>query len=108
MSLIPEKFPLHVACAWIGNSQAIAAKHYLQVTDDHFEKAIASATTGKKKATQNLTQQVQEKDRKTSQDKIPEKKNPANRGAFQGTAANCENPNSCLIPPGGVEPPLTD
>jgi len=28
--------PLHVVCAWIGNSEPIAAKHYLQVTDEHF------------------------------------------------------------------------
>ena len=25
---------------WIENSQPIAAKHYLQVTDDHFSKAV--------------------------------------------------------------------
>jgi hypothetical protein len=26
---LAEEFPLHVVCAWIGNSQPIAAKHYL-------------------------------------------------------------------------------
>ncbi len=35
-----EKFPAHVVCGWIGNSEAIALKHYLQVTDDHFERAV--------------------------------------------------------------------
>jgi hypothetical protein len=30
-----EQFPLHVACAWIGNSATIAARHYLQTTDEH-------------------------------------------------------------------------
>ncbi len=30
---------MHVVCHWIGNTQAIATKHYLQVTDDHFAKA---------------------------------------------------------------------
>ena len=29
-----------VVCQWIGNSQPIAAKHYLQVTDDHYAKAL--------------------------------------------------------------------
>ena len=33
---LAEDFPMHVVCPWIGNSQPIAAKHYLQVTDDHF------------------------------------------------------------------------
>ena len=26
-------YPLHVVCAWIGNSRAVAQEHYLQVTD---------------------------------------------------------------------------
>ena len=30
---------MHVVCPWIGNSQAVAAKHYLQVTDEHFRQA---------------------------------------------------------------------
>jgi integrase len=35
-------FPLHVVCAWIGNSAAIAKAHYLTVNDSDYEKA----TTG--------------------------------------------------------------
>jgi integrase len=34
-----EHYPAHVVCAWIGNSEAVARKHYLQVTDPHFERA---------------------------------------------------------------------
>lgn len=30
------KLPLHAVCAMIGNSELIAARHYLQVTDSHF------------------------------------------------------------------------
>ena len=29
----------HVVCAWIGNSKVVARKHYLQVTEEHFERA---------------------------------------------------------------------
>jgi len=36
---LSEKYPAHVVCAWLGNSEQIARKHYLQVTDEHFEKA---------------------------------------------------------------------
>jgi len=32
-------YPMHVACAWIGNTERIAAKHYLQVTEDYFTLA---------------------------------------------------------------------
>jgi len=37
---LAEEYPLHAVCAWIGNSQPVAAKHYLQVTDEHFTKAV--------------------------------------------------------------------
>ena len=36
---LAEKYPMHVVCDWICNSQAVAAKLYLQTTDDHFESA---------------------------------------------------------------------
>jgi hypothetical protein len=34
-----ETFPIHVVCKWIGNTEAVARKHYLQVTDADYEKA---------------------------------------------------------------------
>ena len=37
---LAELFPMHVVCAWIGNSELVAAKHYLQITEDHFHRAI--------------------------------------------------------------------
>jgi integrase len=36
---LAESFPMHVVCKWIGNSQAVAKEHYLQVTDEHFDRA---------------------------------------------------------------------
>ncbi len=39
-------YPLHVVCAWIGNTATIAQKHYLQVTDDYFERAGGGAKPG--------------------------------------------------------------
>jgi integrase len=40
---LEAEFPLHVVCRWLGNSPKIAAKHYLQVTDEHFDKALQKA-----------------------------------------------------------------
>lgn len=40
---LAQTFPLHVVCRWIGNSQPVAAKHYLQVTDEHFALAVGGA-----------------------------------------------------------------
>ncbi|MGB7158217.1 MAG: tyrosine-type recombinase/integrase [Tepidisphaeraceae bacterium] len=36
---LAEVYPIHVVCAWIGNSEAVAKRHYLQITDAHFLKA---------------------------------------------------------------------
>ena len=38
---LEEQFGSHVACKWIGNSERIARKHYLQVTDEHYRRAAA-------------------------------------------------------------------
>ncbi|HAU36455.1 MAG TPA: integrase [Phycisphaerales bacterium] len=32
--------PIHVVCSWIGNSQPVAVKHYLQVTEEDYEKVV--------------------------------------------------------------------
>jgi integrase len=39
---LAESHPMHVVCSWIGNSQAVAAKHYLQVRDEDFDRASES------------------------------------------------------------------
>lgn len=36
---LAESYPLQVVCQWIGHTPAIAAKHYLQVTDEHYSRA---------------------------------------------------------------------
>src|SRR5689334_5016463 len=66
---LAEKFPIHVVCDWIGNSEAIARRHYLQTTDAHFEAAINADSSASftnptdseqaaQKATHNTTQPV--------------------------------------------------
>ena len=87
---LAELYPSHVVCAWLGNSEAIAAKHYLQVTDAHFEAAS-------EKAAQKPAQQA-----------------PASVGkGGQAKQATSEDAGECRhvltlaqesIPPRGVEP----
>jgi len=36
---LENRFPTHVVCYWLGNSESVARKHYLQVTDEHFTSA---------------------------------------------------------------------
>lgn len=52
-------YPLHVVVSWIGNSQVIAAKHYLSVTDADFERAAE----GGEKAAHNPAQTASEQAR---------------------------------------------
>jgi integrase len=40
---LASEYPEHVVCRWIGNSQAVAKKHYLQVTDADFERAATAS-----------------------------------------------------------------
>jgi site-specific recombinase XerD len=37
---LAKDHPLHVACAWIGNSERIALRHYCQVTEEDFRSAL--------------------------------------------------------------------
>ena len=36
---LEREFPLHVVCSWLGNTEAVARKNYLLVTDADFAKA---------------------------------------------------------------------
>jgi hypothetical protein len=49
---LTAEHPLHVVCAWIGNSALVAQKHYLQVTESDFQKATCSGSGGVQKAVQ--------------------------------------------------------
>ncbi|MGL6225132.1 MAG: tyrosine-type recombinase/integrase [Thermoguttaceae bacterium] len=37
---LAEKYPIQTVTAWIGNSPAVAQKHYLRVLPEHFERAL--------------------------------------------------------------------
>ena len=45
---------------WMGNSEQVARKHYLQVTDDHFAAAVAVKADDESKAAHNAAQQPAE------------------------------------------------
>lgn len=36
---LARDWPEYVVCAWMGNSRLVAREHYLQLTDEHFQKA---------------------------------------------------------------------
>ena len=91
-----EQWPEHVVCAWIGNSKAVAREHYLQVTEEHFERA-AGTFVSDVGATQNPTQQNAETSFKASQTVGQSAKFDSKRGLV----VQCEGE----LGRGGFEPP---
>ena len=65
---LAEVYPLHVVCAWIGNSQPVAQRHYLQVTSDHFKKATQIPTRSVIAETISTVHQTYDKKLKTHVD----------------------------------------
>ena len=61
---------INAVCDWIGNSITVAQWHYLQTTDEDFERA-----SGIENPTQNPTQQPSVRPRRDSQTKTPGKEN---------------------------------
>lgn len=43
---LAASYPLHTVCAWIGNTKAVAAGHYLQITDADWTRAMAPDQSG--------------------------------------------------------------
>ena len=68
---LTESYPVHVVTSWIGNNAAIVAKHYLQVTEEHF--GVALARTKRRKTRRSKPAQIVAKNRtpRASRNKKP-------------------------------------
>lgn len=94
---LAAEFPIHVVCSWIGNTERIAAKHYLQVTDDYFERAAKSSAS----ALQNPVQQGAA----LSCNEGPEMTQGSTEPSLtRNDATLCESVRCTGIPPRGLEP----
>jgi len=109
---LAQTFPIHVVCQWLGNSEAVAQDHYLQVTEAHFAKAIESNTnsgeqavdtadTEGKKAAQIAAQQTAEIERNPSQSLLNKSENPPEN---PGDLAFCGISEDATMTPMGFEP----
>ena len=99
---LTARFPQHVVAAWMGHSETVAVKHYLQVTDEHFQQAI--------EAVQNPAQQASGDAGKCLQIRPTAK---SGFGATPKVAKACLNDPRLTIPPiiaqadgKGFEPPV--
>ena len=87
---LAEDFPIHVVCRWIGNSQPVAAKYYLQLTDDHFEKAVRNPVQQPAVLPRTGPEATSVEDEKTP--------------VLQGNAGGRDHPRDGQVPPAGIEP----
>ena len=86
---LAETFPLHVVTTWIGNTEAVAAKHYLQVTSEHFHRAVSGAY---------LVQQGAANGRNADSPKTT-------KPAMLGIASDCDCLHVSQVAEEGLEPP---
>ena len=94
---LAQRHPIHVVCAWIGNSAPVAAKHYLQVTEADFAQAVAAPAATVPEAAQYPAQYASGMagkgvDKKQQTLEIPEE--------YEGLLT-C---TSVQMPPDGLEP----
>ena len=87
---------------WVGSSQLVAAKHYLQVTDDHFAK-VAGSTNGS--ALQNALQHSAAPARTASSGENGKSDNVATCKEIRDDATECETPSVVKVGDEGLEPP---
>lgn len=93
-----DRYPTHVVCEWLGNTKSVAREHYLQVTDEHFARAVREGAGG---LTQKATQQPSEtacdeaKPETTMHPKTPE---------TQPVSAGCVSSQNNPMTPMGFEP----
>ena len=92
---LAETYPLHVVVAWLGNSQLVAAKHYLQVTDEHFAKATHNQTHSGAEISEPDGNGVVRPLR--DNEKTPE---------FPGLSVSCRDMHNLTVPRRGLEPPF--
>src|SRR5262249_24790143 len=82
---LAARYPIHVVCAWIGNTARIAVKHYLQVTDDYFARAVEES--GAKRGAAEAQNSAQSAAGSDCLDTTETQKAPEIRGFIQSQVA---------------------
>ncbi len=92
-----EEFPVQVVTNWLGNTPAIAMRHYLMTADAHFDNALG----GTDEAAQKAAQQVRAEGSKASQvTGAPNAKPPV----LPGVASGCNCVQEYRVAGTGFEP----
>ncbi len=98
---LARQFPLAVVAKWLGNTQAVAMRHYVDVTDGDFERAVSGAAQAVNEAAQNAAQHVTAVERNNSQStRAAHEKTPV----LQGSASACDTLQHRGMEAAGIEP----
>ena len=94
---LARQFPLAVVAKWLGNTQAVAMRHYVDVTDADFERAIIGDAQPAQKAAQHAhaMDRSEPQPTKAAQVKLP---------VLQGSASSCETLQNRGMEAAGIEP----
>ncbi len=112
---LADKFPMHVVNKWMGNIESVAIEHYLQVTVDHFRRAVSNEVASDEndfdidslfdEATQNPTQTVRDFDEFEMTEPDSEKSQGADvSGSYGQSHRKSLTGKDLQTPPRGVEP----
>lgn len=100
---LADTYPIQVVVAWIGNSVAVAKKHYLQVTDNHFREATGLAAESASMGAEGGAKGVVGADMVQSGRALRRAKPGKQRSEGRGKA-----PKRTKTPPKGFEPLSSD
>jgi hypothetical protein len=94
-------YPAHVVCTWIGNSEAVARKHYLRITEADFDRAAKSDAESDAPAAQNPAQRPVAT---ISKEKKEKAQTFDNQRVVPILANTCDTVQSYTAPRQGLEP----
>jgi hypothetical protein len=101
-----ERYPNHVVAKWLGHSPMIAATHYLQTRERHFEDVVTGGgqgTTGQPKKSVHIC--VQSEAAESSNDSHESKQIRGKHVIVRNDANRCEPNKTALVGGEGLEPP---
>ncbi len=96
-SELASTYPLHTVCGWMGNTKAIAAGHYLQVTDADWQRAVGLCG----EAAQNAAQHTPAS---TGSTRKPNRVAITGEAFLRDSAAPCRDPHNVRMGRPGLEP----
>ncbi len=91
-----ERFPAHVVAGWLGHSPMIAAQHYLQTRDAHFDLAAGAGEAAANPATHTRPSTPTASRHKAQDPGIP--------ADLVGCGIGCDPVKHVKVPPEGLEP----